>query len=144
MDNGKAAQLLAEEMKQTIEEVMAFDELKPYARQLGEKIQLSQKVLNYLLSFAGKGEYERFLSDATLFMDFFSTLVVGWLWLDMAVVARRELVSGSTTFTTEFYESKIHTMKFFFKYELPRMEGLAPTLMSEEVLTILEERELIG
>ena len=144
MDNGKAVQLLAEEMKLTIEQAMAFDELKPYARQLGEKIQLSQKVLNYLLSFAGKGEYERFLSDANIFMDFFSTLVVGWLWLDMAVVAKRALVSGSKTFTTEFYESKIHTMKFFFKYELPRMEGLAPTLMSEEVLTILEERELIG
>ncbi|MCB0594574.1 MAG: acyl-CoA dehydrogenase [Lewinellaceae bacterium] len=144
MKNGKAVQLLAKEMQQTIELAMTFDELKPYANQLAEKMKLSQNVLNHLLSFAGKGEYERFLSDATVFLQFFSTLVVGWLWLDMAVVAKRELVSGSKAFTPEFYESKIHTMKFFFKYELPQMEGLAPTLMSEEVLTILEEREVIG
>lgn len=144
MENGKAAQLLAAEMQQTIEQALMFDELKPYARQLGEKMKLSQKVLNFLMPFAMKGEFERFLSDATIFMDFFSTLVLGWLWLEMGVVAKRELVSGNTAFSPDFYESKVHAMKFFFKYELPRMEGLAPTLMSEEVLTILEEKEVIG
>ncbi len=142
--NGRAVQLLAAEMQQTISQAMAFDELKPYARQLGEKMQLSQKVLGFLLPFAAKGEYERFLSDATVFMEFFGTLVVGWLWLKMAVVAKQELAVGNTGFTAEFYESKLHTMKFYFKYELPRMEGLAPTLMSEEVLTILEEKEVIA
>ncbi|MCB0582942.1 MAG: acyl-CoA dehydrogenase, partial [Phaeodactylibacter sp.] len=144
MDNGKAVQLLAEEMQRTIEQATTFDELKPYARQLADKMGLSQKVLKFLLSFAAKGEYERFLADATVFMDFFSTLVLGWLWLDMAAVAKRELVSGNTAYTPDFYESKIHAMRFFFKYELPKMEGLAPTLMSEEVLTILEEKEVIA
>ncbi|MCB9298302.1 MAG: acyl-CoA dehydrogenase [Lewinellaceae bacterium] len=144
MDNGKAVQLLAEEMQRTIEQATTFDELKPYARQLADKMGLSQKVLKFLLSFAAKGEYERFLADATVFMDFFSTLVLGWLWLDMAAVAKRELVSGNTAYTPDFYESKIHAMRFFFKYELPKMEGLAPTLMSEDVLTILEEKEVIA
>jgi len=142
--DGRAVQLLAAEMQQTISQAMAFDELKPYARQLAEKMQLSQKVLGFLLPFAAKGEYERFLSDATVFMEFFGTLVVGWLWLKMAVVAKQELAAGSAGFTAGFYESKLHTMKFYFKYELPRMEGLAPTLMSEEVLTILEEKEVIA
>lgn len=54
------------------------------------------------------------------------------------------MVTGSLAYTAEFYESKVHAMKFFFKYELPQMEGLAPTLMSEEVLTILEEKEVIA
>lgn len=144
MDNGKALKLLAQEMQQTIGSALTFDGLKPYAGQLGEKMKLSQKVLDFLLPLAMKGEYERFLSDATVFMDFFSTLVVGWLWLDMAVVAKRELVSGREAYPAEFYESKVHAMRFFFKYELPKMEGLAPTLMSEEVLTILKEKEVIA
>ncbi len=143
MDNGKALKLLAQEMQQTMEQAVTFDELKPYAGQLGEKVKLSQQVLDFLLPLAMKGEYERFLSDATVFMDFFSTLVVGWLWLDMAVVAKRELVSGSVAYPAEFYESKVHAMRFFFKYELPKMEGLAPTLMSDDVLTILKGKEVI-
>ena len=38
--------------------------------------------------------------------------------------------------TNEFYESKIHTMKFFYTYELIRTKGLAKTLMNDEELTI--------
>ncbi len=144
MENGRAVQLLAAEMQQTIQRAMTFDELKPYARQLGEKIQLSQKALNFLLPFAMKGEYERFLSDATVFLEFFGALVVGWLWLDMAIAARHALVTGNTDYTPEFYESKMLTMQFYFKYELPRMEGLATTLMSGDVLTILQEKEVIA
>lgn len=144
MENGRAVQLLAAEMQQTIRRAMTFDELKPYARQLGEKMQLSQKALNFLLPFAMKGEYERFLSDATVFLEFFGALVVGWLWLDMAIAARHALVTGNAGYTPEFYESKILTMQFYFKYELPRMEGLATTLMSGDVLTILQEKEVIA
>lgn len=144
MENGRAVQLLAAEMQQTIQRAMTFDELKPYARQLGEKMQLSQKALNFLLPFAMKGEYERFLSDATVFLEFFGVLVVGWLWLDMAIAARHALVTGNADYTPEFYESKMLTMQFYFKYELPRMEGLATTLMSGDVLTILQEKEVIA
>ncbi len=144
MKDGKTMKLIVAEMQQTIEQALTFDELKPYAKMLGDKMKLTEKVLNFLLPFAMKGEFERFLSDATLFMDFFGTLVVGWQWLKMAVVAKQALVTGSTEYTTDFYESKVHTMRFFFKYELPKMEGLAPSLMSEEVLTILEEKEVIA
>ncbi|MCB0589183.1 MAG: acyl-CoA dehydrogenase, partial [Phaeodactylibacter sp.] len=144
MDNGRALQLLQDEILRVVEAAKTFDELKSYAGQLTEKLVLSRKVLEFLMPFAMKGEYERFLSDATVFMNFFSTLVVGWLWLDMAVVAKRRQVSGNMDYTPEFYESKVHAMKFYFKYELPQMEGLASTLMSEEVLTILEEKEVIA
>ena len=64
------------------------------------------------------GNYERFLSDANLFMEFLSHVVIGWLWLDIAVNAQRNILGGDQTYSKTFYESKIHTMKFYFKYEL--------------------------
>ena len=141
--NGKAVKLLTKEMQQTIEAATTFDDLKPYAESLVNKLKLNQKVLGFLIPFALKGNHERFLSDATLYMDFFGTIVLAWQWLKMAVVAKRALVMGNAEYSNEFYESKIHTMQFFFKYEMPKTLGLAESMMDENVLTIIKEKEIL-
>ena len=144
MSNGRALQLLVAEMKQSIERAMTHDELKPYAKVLGEKMQLSQKVLEFLMQFAMKGDHERYLSDATIFMEMFSTVTIAWQWLKLGTVAKEAQLVGDTTYTSEFYESTIHTMKYFFKYELPRTEGQAQIIMHDDVLTLVGDKELIG
>ena len=143
MMGGKALKLLSSEIQKSIEAAMTFDDLKPYAKNLADKLGLTQKVLEFLMQFASKGDYQRFLADATVFMDFFGTITIGWQWLKMATAAKNAIVSGKMVYTEDFYESKIHTMKFFYKYEMPKTIGLADTLMDSEVLTILEEKELI-
>ena len=142
MDNGKGLQLLSAEILKTIEEASGHDILAAYARQLGGKLELTQKVLQFLMPFAHKGDYERFLSDATVFMEFFGNIVVGWLWLGMAIRAQAALVSGDTSSTTDFYDSKIHAMKFYFKYELPKTTALAEVLLNEEVLTVAADNKM--
>ncbi len=144
MNNGRALQLLVEEMQKTIEGAMTYDELRPYATALGEKMKLTQKVLAHLLGFAMKGEYEEFLADATIFMEFMGTVVIAWQWLRLGTVAKEALVTANGDFADSFYESNIHTMKFFYKYELTRTTGLADILMSPDSLTILKEKELIA
>lgn len=141
--NGKAVRLLSKEMQQTIEAATTFDDLKPYAQVLGDKMKLNQKVLSYLIPFAMKGDHERFLSDATLYMDFFGTIVIAWQWLKMAVEAKQAMVMGNGTYSNEFYEGKIHTMQFFFKYEMPKTLGLAQSMMDDQVLTIIKEKEIL-
>lgn len=144
MKGGQAFQLLLQQIQQTMQAASTYDELKPYVATLQEKLALTQKVLKFLSGFAQKGDFERFLSDANIFMDFFGTIVIGWQWLKMAAAAKQALVTGSLEQTVEFYESKIHTMKFFYKYEMTRTSSLAEILMSEEVLTIVGEKELIS
>lgn len=142
MKGGKALQLLAAEMMETIKAAQNHDDLKPYAKALGEKLQLSKQVLDFLLAFTQRGAFERYLSDATIFMDFFGTIVIGWQWLKMATQAKQALVTGQLNYPASFYESKIHTMQFYFKYEMSRVNGLADTLMDEQVLTIPSEKEI--
>lgn len=144
MNNGRALQLLVAEMQEAIAAAMTFDELKPYATALGNKMQLTQQVLSHLLGYAMKGKYQEFLADATIFMEFMGTIVIAWQWLKLATVAKEALVTGQGNYTVDFYESNIHTMKFFYKYELSRTTGLADILMSTEMLTILKEKELIA
>ena len=120
----------------------AIDNFQPYAKTLGAKLQLTQKVLGHLMPHAMKGDYERYLADASIFMEFFSLIIMSWTWLDLGVHATKAAKSNGT-YSKEFYESKIHTMKFYFKYELPKTLSLAETLMSDEVLTIKEDTEYI-
>jgi butyryl-CoA dehydrogenase len=142
MNEGKGIQLLAVEIRKSIQKASEYGELAAYAKKLEASLKLSQEVLQFLLGFAKKGEYERFLSDATVFMEFFGTIVVGWLWLDMATKAQNALAAGDTKFSAEFYQSKLHTMKFYFKYELPKTKALAEVLMDEEALTMAQDTKI--
>ncbi len=69
MENSAALKLLAEEMTTTITEAMGKDELKAYAASLGTNIKLIEQTLAHLMPFAAEGNHEKFLADATLFMD---------------------------------------------------------------------------
>ena len=143
LQNGKALALLVDEMMRTISLASNYDELKPYADELSSSLQLSQKILQKLMPFAMKGNYERYLSDANLFMEYMSIVVLSWLWLEMAVNSKEKIATDDLKYSKIFYESKIHTMKFYFKYELPKTLSLAESLMSDEVLTIKEDKEYI-
>jgi butyryl-CoA dehydrogenase len=96
------------------------------------------------MGYAGKGNYERFLADATVFMEFFGNILVGWLWLDIALHARQALSGGDTTQEAGFYKGKIHAMQFYYTYELPKTEGQAAVLLNESNLTVSVEEGLFG
>ncbi|VAW25710.1 Acyl-CoA dehydrogenase, partial [hydrothermal vent metagenome] len=106
--NGKALKFLAEEIQQTINSANNYNNLKPYATMLLENVGLVQKVISILMPHALKGNYERFLADATVFMDFLGTIVVGWQWLKTASTAQEILEKNEGNQSNAFYESKIH------------------------------------
>lgn len=144
MNGGKASQLLAQEVGATIKEALQFDDLKKYAITLKTEGERLQKVTMHLLGVAGTGDVERFLSDATLYMELFSTNVIAWQWLKQAVVAKQKmLITSADSDDMAFYESKLHTMKYFFHYEVPKTLGLEVRLMDEEVLTIENGKEVV-
>ncbi|WP_438977113.1 acyl-CoA dehydrogenase [Polaribacter sp.] len=143
MQNGKALELLSAEIVKTIIAATNDDNLKPYATILGEKLELAKRVIGKLMPYAMKGNYERYLADANLFMEYMSIVVLGWLWLEMAVDATNKLEDKNRRYSTTFYESKIHTMKFYFKYEIPKTNALAESLMSDEEVTIKTDKEYI-
>jgi butyryl-CoA dehydrogenase len=142
MNNGKGLQLLLAEIMNSIKAASEFEDLLPYAKKLKSTLSLAQEVVQFLMDFAKKGDYERFLSDATVFMEFFGNIVVGWQWLDIAVKAQNAMVLTNANYSSVFYESKIHAMKFYFKYEIPKTKALAEVLMDEQILTTSLEKQL--
>lgn len=143
MKGGKAPQLLFAELSNTIREASAYDELKPYATMLTAELKRTQEVVMSLMPHAMNGDTERYLADATLFLELFGIVVVAWQWLKQAVVAQQALLTQNPQGDEQlFYEGKLHTMKFYFHYEVPKTLGLATRLKDTEVLTIVSTREL--
>ncbi|NID11193.1 acyl-CoA dehydrogenase [Fibrivirga algicola] len=143
MKGGKAAQLLMQEIGKTIADAYNHDELKTYAASLKAELGRIQEVFQALTPHAGAGDYERYLSDATLFLEQMGIVVVAWQWLKQGLVAKQTILTQNPQGDElAFYEGKLHTMKFFFHYEVPKTLGLAARLKDTEVLTIVSAKEL--
>ena len=59
------------------------DPLKIAADQLAIEMKRIEQVLAKLYSYASAGQTEKYLSDATIFLEMMSFIVIGWQWLKM-------------------------------------------------------------
>lgn len=145
MEKGKALQLLAETIQDTITKAAAYPALQPYAQLLGIETGRMGSVLKHLSQFAAKGEIDRYLSDATVFMELAGYIVIGWQWLKQALAAAQKIAAADfSTQTKLFYESKIHTMEFYFKYELVHAAACESTLINAQQLTNIRNYEMFA
>lgn len=144
MGNGSGLQLLVTEITNAIAEAKKHEDLIPYAEILEEKIQLTQKVLEELMPHAMKGDFERYLADASIFMEFFSLIIVAWTWLEIGTKAQEGLNNNTSKFSDDFYHGKIETLEYFYAYELPKTLGQAETLLNPSTVTIKKEFEYIN
>ncbi|MBI3221092.1 MAG: acyl-CoA dehydrogenase [Bacteroidetes bacterium] len=142
MEKGKALAILGEEIQSAVQSASELSTLKKYAQQLEGEWKRIQQVLAHLSTFAPTS-IDRYLADATVFMEQISYVVIAWQWLKQAIVAQRNI--DATNFKNQsqaFYEGKIVTMKFFFRYELTHAAACAQTLLDEEFLTNVKKKEL--
>jgi alkylation response protein AidB-like acyl-CoA dehydrogenase len=143
MDKGKAFQLLLDEIRHTINNANEFEVLKNNAEILNNELSRISWTIKHLNKYISEGKIEKYLSDATVFLEMMSYSVIGWQWLKMAVKAAEIIKSGDiTTNKTAFYEGKIHTCQFYFKYEMPHATACAATLQDEADLTFVSNFEV--
>jgi alkylation response protein AidB-like acyl-CoA dehydrogenase len=135
MRNGRAFELFVGVVREAIGSAKVFPQLVPYAERLEAALQRLEKVTSHLVGLAAQGP-ELFLADATLYLELFGITCVSWQWLLQAVSAQRALDQGPSEGETRFYRGKLHTMRYFFHYELPKTEGLSTRLMENEPLTV--------
>jgi hypothetical protein len=134
MKNGKAYKLYLEEVREAIWEAGKFEELESYAQKLKESLEMLQKVTDHLIEVKKKEDPELFLADATLYLEFFGIVSVAWQWLLQATAVAKAL-NGSSEVDVNFYTGKFFAFRYFFEYELPRIEGLGYRLKNSDGLT---------
>ncbi len=133
--NGKSLQLLVAEILKTIEKASSLDQLKPFAQKLQIYLSKTDTVTKHLLGLASK-DVEIFLSDATLYLELFGIMTIAWQWLVQAIKAEKALLAGATGDDFDFYQGKIFTLRYFYEYELVKIDALMKRLLSEDNVTV--------
>ncbi|MCF8092478.1 MAG: acyl-CoA dehydrogenase [Desulfotignum sp.] len=143
MKNGKAGQLFLAELDHTIQAAQSFSGLGYAAAALSAARKQLEAVAGFLLQVAGQQKIEAYLSDATLFLEFFGLIVISWQWLIQGISAEKALAEKSSRKEVRFYRGKLFAMHYFFRYELPRTRGLSVRLMDGDYLTLDMDSEYL-
>jgi butyryl-CoA dehydrogenase len=133
--NGKAAQIFFEEVSKTMTEASENEDLQPFVEKLQKSLGKAQQTTGYLLGLAGKGETEKFLADATLYLEMFGIITIAWQWLNQGIVAKEKLNDAHEA-DQSFYQGKLATMRYFYEYELVKVDSLVKRLQSTDSVTI--------
>jgi alkylation response protein AidB-like acyl-CoA dehydrogenase len=123
MQGGLALAGLFARMEETITAAQGSPLLAPQASALAAAIVNAGETTEQLLK-AMPGNPELALANATLYLDSLGHVVVAWRWLAQAIAAESAL-PAATADKQDFYRGKLAACRYFFRYELPRIE---PTL----------------
>ena len=141
MQQGRAVMLFIEEVTATVTEAKKHESLAGQADALAAAMEKLQQVTMHLTGFALEGKIELFLSDATVYLELFGVVTIGWQWLVQALSAARALEQNQAESQANFYRGKLQTFRYFFAYELPKSDGLARTLLENSGVTVQMKAE---
>ena len=112
MDGGAGLKLLAARVNDTIARAGQDAELAGHATALAAALQ---KLGAATKSAWATGVPAEALANATPYLQAFGHVVLAWIWLDVALAARR---AGDTAFA----QGKHAALRYYFAYELPRID----------------------
>jgi hypothetical protein len=118
-ENGAAFKLLASRVAETVGKARAHENLAESADALGQRFQRLSEVTRTLWS---AGDAQLTLANATVYLEAFGHIAIAWIWLEQALAA--EAKEG------DFYEGKRSAMRYFFRWELPKVDTQLDLLAS--------------
>ncbi|HMQ59174.1 MAG TPA: acyl-CoA dehydrogenase [Flavilitoribacter sp.] len=136
LEDGKAMTWLLEEIKAAIESARAIDDLRDMAEALENTVRQFHKTTMGLIRLAMEDKPEVFLADATLYLEYFGIVVIGWQWLKQAAIASGSLKDSTAEEEKAFYGGKLITARYFIEYELVKTKGLDERLNRRDRLTL--------
>jgi butyryl-CoA dehydrogenase len=138
MKNGAALQLLLGRVNKTINRAKDVDELTEFAEALETATGQAAGATMTLTGAAMKGEVDLFLANATIYLEMMGHIVIAWMWLQQAIVAQGQL-DGADSAREEFLQGKLHACRYFFRWELPKVERQSELLSSLDDTTLSME-----
>ena len=134
-DGGKALGLLARRVVGTLERAGADASLAPHAKALQEWLPAIQQAVAAAATREGS---EVALANAYLLLDALGHFLVAWLWLEQALVARRELArDGVPESKRALLDGKLEAARYFIVWELPTKRA-SLALFTAQDRTVLE------
>jgi alkylation response protein AidB-like acyl-CoA dehydrogenase len=120
LDGGRGFDLLCAK----IEDAVALGRLEP---ELSAETAALQEALDKLRATTqavlSSNDLALGLANATIYLDAFGHVLIGWTWLWQARVATRALRARADGEERLFYMGKLAACRYFFRYELPKIDA---------------------
>ena len=116
-DSGESLKIFTKRVVKTCDQAIQTS-LKSDANYLLEVIENLERVCEILINSKDSNT----LANSSAFLTGFGHIVVGWIWLDMAIVALSQ--KDEDHYGQPFLNGKIATMRYFFECELPKADML--------------------
>jgi len=133
MDGGMALGQLLRKVREDCARVSVTPALSNYAQLIAKATEDMIRVTGMLVADAGKGEPEKALANATLYLDSLGHLLVAWNWLRLARISLKALEDRPGS-DDAFYQGKLKACHYFCTYELPRVNTNARILAERDGL----------
>jgi hypothetical protein len=131
MQDGALFKAVSEELAKTVVEASGHTgELQTYGVALGRAWQRVGEVTRALYA---AGDMNRTLANASLYLEAVGHAVVAWMWLQQALVAADKLGGANDP---DFYRGKLQACRYFFNWELPKIEPQLDLLASIDTTTL--------
>lgn len=140
MRGGAALEALFVEMEATLIQARALDSLSAAVAQLEQAREQLAATTATLGALRDGGQAPRAMANAGIYLDVFGHVVIGWLWLRMAVIATREAAETRGS-EQDFYAGKLQAAQYFFRYELAKVgERLALLAAADDTCLTMQDR----
>jgi alkylation response protein AidB-like acyl-CoA dehydrogenase len=128
LQDGALFKALGSEIQKTIVAALAVPELEGYAGSLAATMQRIAAVTQKLYR---AGDMNKTLANASLYLEATGHAVVAWIWLQQALVA-----VGKDGVDADFYRGKLQACRYFFNWELPKVQQQLDLLESIDTTTL--------
>jgi alkylation response protein AidB-like acyl-CoA dehydrogenase len=130
MKGGAALFALSERIQRTVSKASLEPALQPWGEALAGKVMELGSVTSSL--FAG-GDPKAALANATNYMQALGHIVLAWTWLELAIVATR---ADRPADDESFYRGELMACRYFFGYELPKVDAWLSVLAARDTTTL--------
>jgi butyryl-CoA dehydrogenase len=120
LDGGAALALLAERVAGTVHRASARAELRTFSVALEEALRRLRDATSAAWATANPDEA---LANATPYLQAFGHVIVAWMWLDIALAATWARDERRTTERPDYLLGKLQATRYFFEYELPKIDA---------------------
>jgi alkylation response protein AidB-like acyl-CoA dehydrogenase len=126
MAGGRAVEVLGARVAETIAAAAGDEWLAEYAATLSAAWD---DIVRTTVAMQATDSPDRYLANATVYLDAFGHTVVAWLWLRQALAARRALDDAGGE-RADFLKGKLTACRYFMRYELPQVHTQCELLRS--------------
>ncbi|HEY2515884.1 MAG TPA: acyl-CoA dehydrogenase [Polyangiaceae bacterium] len=127
---GEPIRILLEETEKTIARAEKAGIPAAWTGKLREAMQTLAGLTAHLAALGMGGDVDGMMRHSADYLSLFAIVVVGWLWLWQATLAKEALARGATD--PDFYEGKLCAADYWLVTEVPKVAALATLCRSGE------------